>query len=546
MQTSKLEAPQPRVLLIDDQVLAAEMVQYLLEDQSDIVFHHIWDERAALAAAIEFQPTIVLVDLSMPLIDGFSVIRQFRASPEGQPLPLVLLSSEDTPEKKARGFAEGANDYLIKWPSKLELVARIRYHTAAFTAQKQRDETFTSLKKSQQELLAKTRLLEESQEALHHAQKMEAIGNLTGGVAHDFNNVLQVISGNLQLIKLKAAGNDALLERTDAALKGVARGATLSAQLLAFARKQSLQPKVINVGDLVRGMQDMLLRTLGGGIRMQLEIASDIWNVQADPNQLENMILNLCINARDAMTGNAEIVIGVENFTGELSTGPGLEEPRFGDYVRIFVRDTGDGMPAEVMERAFDPFFTTKPTGKGTGLGLSMAYGFVKQSNGHIELKSKLGVGTTVTIYLQRVFDAVNSPAPSNSRKALGGSETILVVEDEPEVRTTSTDILKSLGYTTYEAENAQSALDLLRTGVKIDLLFSDIIMPGAMSGDELAAEARKLFPKVAILFASGYTDGKIVQDGKLIPGINLLKKPYSLENLAGRVREVLDQVRRI
>lgn len=254
----------PRVLLIDDQEIAAEMIQLMLEDQPDISFQHVWDARAAMSTALAFKPSIVLVDLSMPLIDGYTVIKQFRDSAEFSNLPMVLLSSEDQPERKARGFAVGCNDYLIKWPSKLELVARIRYHTQAYMAHKQRDGAFVSLQSSQQALLAKTQQLHESQEALHQAQKMEAIGQLTGGVAHDFNNVLQVISGNLHLIRFAASGDEVMQQRVAKAFNGVERGAKLASQLLAFARRQPLQPKQLHVGELVHGMQDMLRRSLGG------------------------------------------------------------------------------------------------------------------------------------------------------------------------------------------------------------------------------------------------------------------------------------------
>jgi signal transduction histidine kinase len=540
MQISVPDRHQPNVLLIDDQVLVAEMVEQMLHEQADIGFRHVSDAREALAAALVFKPTVVLVDLRMPLIDGFGVIREFRTHPSTQHVPMILLSSEEDAELKVRGFAEGANDYLVKWPHKLELVARIRYHSNAYSALRQRDEAFVSLHKSRQDLLARTQELAESQAALHNARKMEAIGKLTGGVAHDFNNVLQIISGNLQLLKLEAGGNPKTEARVAAAMEGVKRGGKLALQLLAFGRRQPLQPGAIDIGMLVRGLHELLRRSIGDLISVETIVADNLWHALVDPNQLENVILNLAINARDAMDGEGRLTIEVGNFVLNEQTSLAHPELDAGGYVLIAVSDTGSGMSPEVMKHAFEPFFTTKPTGEGHGMGLSMAYGFAKQSGGHIELVSELGHGTTIRLYLPRAAARPSTPQPAASRAAPGGNETVLVVEDEPAVRASTVEILAGLGYRTLEAEDAASALKIIEDGVDIDLLFTDVVMPGPLRSSDLAIKAKELLPRVEVLFASGYIDGGLLKEGRLTPGVSVLSKPYSGDELAQKIRQVL------
>lgn len=536
---------QPRLLLIDDQAIVAEMVQAMLHDQPDILFSYVPDAAQALDAAVELEPTVVLIDLRMPGIDGFGIIRQFRADARTAQIPMILLSSEESPELKVKGFAEGANDYLIKWPDKLELVARVRYHSSAYSAHKQRDDAFRSLHRSQQELLERTRELAASQAALHHAQKIEAVGKLTGGVAHDFNNVLQIISGNLHLLELELQDNAAAQRRIAAALEGVERGASLASQLLAFARRQPLQPLVINIGSLVQNMDALLRRALGERTHLETVIANDLWNTLVDPNQLENVILNLAINARDAMDGEGRLLIQAVNFVLDDGGVGGFPDLDAGEYVLLSVSDSGAGMPPEVMERAFEPFFTTKMEGKGTGLGLSMAYGVVKQSGGHIAIDSRVGRGTTVKVFLPRVHEPVAELPEPQAGPLSGGVETILVVEDEAEVRAATVEILSKLGYKTLQAEDGLSGLRMIESGAPIDLLFSDVVMPGPVRSDELAKRAKELMPGIEVLFASGYADSGIVQGGKLDPGVNLLSKPYTAEGLARKIRHMLRKRRR-
>lgn len=528
-----------KVLLIDDQQLAADLVLHMLQDQDDIDFQYLAESASALETALAISPTVVLVDLRMPSVDGFGVIRMLRSHGATRQLPIILLSSEDSPEVKVQAFAEGADDYLVKWPDKRELVARIRYHSSAYLAHRQRDEAFLSLQRSQEELLVRTQELAQSQAALHQAQKMEAVGQLTGGVAHDFNNVLQVISGNLQLLKLITEGDETAQRRIDAAFAGVERGAKLSAQLLAFARRQPLQSVVINAGSLLREMEELLRCSLGDLVKVELLVEDGLWNTTADPSQLENVILNLAINARDAMSGEGSLTVRAFNAAIGDKSAESAESPG-GGFVAIEVADSGTGMPPEVLQRAFEPFFTTKPAGQGTGLGLSMAYGFVKQSGGHIELESEVGKGTMVRFFLPRAAgDAARNQAPVN-QPVCGGVETILVVEDEPDVRATTVELLNNLGYLTLQAEDAASALQLIESGAKVDLLFTDVVMPGPTSSVVLAERAKAILPGLQVLFASGNSEGIIAHQGAVDPQLNLLRKPYTVDTLAEKIRYLL------
>lgn len=377
---------------------------------------------------------------------------------------------------------------------------------------------------------------------LVQAQKMEAVGQLTGGVAHDFNNLLQVIGGNLQLLEKDIAGDERKLRRVHNALAGVRRGAELASQLLAFGRQQALNPKPVNVGRLVRGMDDMLRRTLSETVEIETIISGGLWNCLVDPAQVENVILNLAINARDAMARNGKLTIEAGNASLDEAYAAQHAEVIPGQYVMLAVTDTGSGIPNDILEKVFEPFFTTKGPGQGTGLGLSMVYGFVKQSNGHVKIYSEAGEGTTVRIYLPRTRqneEILASETPTAPRST--ANEVILVVEDDDAVRATSVELLSDLGYTILEASNADNGLAIVNSGVKIDLLFTDVVMPGELKSPELARRAKQKLPSIQVLFTSGYTQNAIVHAGRLDEGVELIAKPFTREGLAHKIRNVLD-----
>ncbi|OYW44042.1 MAG: histidine kinase [Sphingomonadales bacterium 32-68-7] len=389
----------------------------------------------------------------------------------------------------------------------------------------------------------------EAEEALRQAQKMEAVGQLTGGIAHDFNNLLTVVTGNIgrALRALDAAGfaDPRTLRSLDNAMIGAERAASLTQRLLAFSRRQPLAPKPVDLDRLVSGMSDLLQRSLGEMIRLEIVTSPGLWRTEADPNQLESAILNLALNSRDAMPDGGELTIETGNTRLDEGYAALQAEVPPGQYAMVAVTDTGVGMTRDVIERAFEPFFTTKEVGKGTGLGLSMVYGFVKQSGGHVKIYSEEGEGTTIKIYLPRLLSeperdelagTLFGPAEGSSR-----SETILVVEDDDDVRTYTVESLQELGYDVLEAHDGPAALRLMHLRESpIDLLFTDVVMPG-MSGRELADAARLVQPGLRVLFTSGYTRNAIVHGGRLDPGVEMIMKPFNFEALAQKVRDVID-----
>lgn len=377
---------------------------------------------------------------------------------------------------------------------------------------------------------------------LAQSQKMEAIGNLTGGIAHDFNNLLTVILGNLDLLSMNPGNAEFVAEQVSQIRAASERATSLTHRLLAFARRQPLQPTNVNTEELLVGMGDLLRRTLGETIEVEIRATGTLWHCEVDAAQLEGALLNLAINARDAMPHGGRLVIEASNaYEIPEEESEGLEGEG-GSFVMISVSDNGEGMTKEVLAQVFSPFFTTKEVGKGSGLGLSMVYGFVRQSGGHVHASSTVGRGTVMKLYLPRAQGEAPTASPSVPpiAEAAGHGERILVVEDEEGVRKTTCALLRTLGYRTCEAPTAVDALDMLDDHADIDLLLTDVVLAGGMDGSELARIARSSRPDLHILFMSGYSENAITRDGRLAPGVRLLKKPFSKLELSRQVHEAL------
>ncbi|MEX0807531.1 MAG: ATP-binding protein [Dongiaceae bacterium] len=386
--------------------------------------------------------------------------------------------------------------------------------------------------------------IEDLNRKLGQSQKMEAVGQLTGGIAHDFNNLLTIILGNATALSEGLSDNRKLHALAEMTERAAERGAELTSRLLAFARRQPLEPRVINVNEQVLGMDKLLHRTLGEDIEVKLVQAGGLWKAMVDPGQLENAILNLSINARDAMPNGGRLTIETANAHLDETYAIGQSEVEPGEYVMVAVSDSGTGMDSATLERAFEPFFTTKEVGKGSGLGLSMVYGFVKQSRGHVRIYSEAGQGTTVKLYLPRAMaDAGTAARPPRTATAQGGREKILLVEDDNLVREHVAGQLSGLGYDVVSARDGSEAIEALKRAEDFDLLFTDVVMPGGISGRQLAEAARTLRPTLPVLFTSGYTENAIVHHGRLDPGVHLLQKPYRKQDLAAKVRIALASI---
>ena len=386
--------------------------------------------------------------------------------------------------------------------------------------------------------------LEQTQDQLRQAQKMEAVGQLTGGLAHDFNNLLTAISGSLELIqtRIRQGDTDRVDRYVNMAQQAAKRAAALTHRLLAFSRRQTLDPRPTDVNRLVYGLEDLVRRTVGPEVSVDVVAAVGLWPTLVDPNQLENAILNLCINARDAMPEGGRLTIETANRWIDARTARDRDlDP--GQYVSLCVSDTGTGMTPDVISKAFEPFFTTKPLGLGTGLGLSMIYGFARQSGGHVRIYSEVGDGSNICVYLPRhlgAADAVEDTAELSGAARAGAGETVLVVDDEPTVRMLVTEVLEELGYAAIEAADGASGLKLLQSDVRIDLLVTDVGLPGGMNGRQMADAARVHRPELKILFITGYAENAVVGNGHLEPGMHVMTKPFPMEALANRIKDLI------
>ncbi|GEP05135.1 hypothetical protein MOX02_31730 [Methylobacterium oxalidis] len=396
----------------------------------------------------------------------------------------------------------------------------------------------------EQRVRERTAELMRAEEQLRQSQKMEAVGQLTGGIAHDFNNLLTGITGSLELLSTRIAqGRLRDVERYVAAAQGAAkRAAALTHRLLAFSRRQTLDPKATDANRLVVEMEELIRRTIGPAITLEVVAAGGLWPTLVDPNQLENALLNLCINARDAMPEGGRITIETGNRWLDWRSARERDLP-IGQFISICVSDTGIGMTPEVVSKAFDPFFTTKPLGQGTGLGLSMIYGFARQSGGQVRIYSELGQGTMVCIYLPRHTGAVpvlEEPAQPGEALRSAAGETVLIVDDEPSVRMLVTEILEELGYAAIEAADGPAGLKVLQSDARIDLLITDVGLPGGINGRQMVDAARSVRPDLKVLFITGYAENAVIGNGHLEPGMHVMTKPFALEALAARIKELI------
>ncbi len=508
-----------RILFVEDSLQDAELEENELRRGGVTFTSQRVQTRADLELALkEFAPDLVISDYSLPKMDGLKALDIVRTiAPE---VPFIFVSGTIGEERAIESLKNGATDYVVK--GHLEsLVSKVR---RAIREVEER---------------AEHRRLEQQ---LRQAQKMEAVGRLAGGVAHDFNNLLTVINGYSQMILNRVPAGDATRSDAEEILMAGERAASLTRQLLAFSRKQIVAPAVVNLNRIVSGIEKMLDRLMGEDIEIVTSLDGGLGNVKADPGQVEQVIMNLAVNARDAMPNGGRLLIETMNASLDedyVKVHPGA---RAGPHVMLAVSDTGIGMDRETQSHLFEPFFTTKEQGKGTGLGLSTVYGIVKQSNGSIWVYSEPGQGATFKVYLPRVDVPEDASRPTKRRLGpAGGTETILLIEDSESVRKLVHQILITQGYTLLVAAEGGQAFQVIEQYAgTIHLILTDVVLPG-MGGPAIAHRARFLRPGIKVLFTSGFTDRGIVEDGVLEPGVAFLQKPFTTHELARKVREVLD-----
>jgi len=496
---------------------------------------------------------------ALQAIDLDPLLQYLQQQPSWSDLPIVLLTHHGRPERPTTfrvGSQLGNVTFLERPFHPATLISLVTSAIRGRRRQYEARDRLVDLSQSEQRLKETLETLEQqveerttqlrhNEEALRQSQKMEAVGQLTGGIAHDFNNMLTGIIGSLELLKRRLARGrlEDLESLIDLGVTSANRAAGLTHRLLAFSRRQSLDSKPVNMNELVKSMGELLHRSLNESIELRMDLAPALWTAEADPNQLESALLNLVLNARDAMPEGGQLLVSTSNQVLDLAftQSQGRLEP--GDYVLLQVRDTGCGMPENIISRVFDPFFTTKPIGQGTGLGLSMIYGFSKQSHGHVCIDSTVDQGTSVNLYLPRysgepILQDDSLQLLPSSQAAEG--ETVLIVEDDPAVRALVRDVLSELGYQFVEAEDGNAAVPVLESSQRIDLLISDVGLPG-MNGRQLAEIGRQLRPGLKVLFITGYAEHAAVRGGFLDTGMQMITKPFNLDLLTARVREMIN-----
>ena len=481
----------------------------------------------AMKAALQRQTwDIVISDYEMPNFGGFEALQLLKES--GHDLPFILVSAVVSEETAVAAMKAGAHDYIMK---------RNLVRLAPAIERELREAQTRGARKAAEEALR------QSEEQLRQAQKIEAVGRLASGVAHDFNNILTVITGHSELLLRQLDADDPRRKNAEQIEKAAYRAAALTRQLLTFSRKQVIEPRVLKLNAIILNIEKMLRRLIGEDIEFCTVLDSAAGHIKADPGQIEQVIMNLAVNARDAMPNGGKLTVTTANTTLDKKHLNNFPDLCAGDYVMLTIADTGTGMSEEVKAHLFEPFFTTKPPGKGTGLGLATCFGIVKQSTGHINVHSELGRGTTFKIYFPQVQSALESPRVRiMPTEATGGNETVLLVEDEPVVRELAVATLREKGYTVVEAVNGEEGLRMARQhDGKIDLVLTDVVMP-VMGGKEMADALRTSHPDTKVLFTSGYTEDALGHHGVLRPGILFLQKPYMTATLARKVREVLDE----
>ena len=536
------------ILLVDDQPAKLLSYEVILEELGETLIKAN-SAREALEHLLRSEIAVVLTDVSMPDLDGFELAAMIRAHPRFQRTAIIFVSAIHLTEPdRLRGYAAGAVDYLPV-PIVPELMrAKVKVFAELYRKTRELEQLNSELERRvaertaelastnaqlEQRVEERTREREDALAQVHEMQKMESLGQLTGGVAHDFNNLLTAVMANLELIKKRVPENPAIHRLIDGAMMGAQRGASLTQRMLAFARRQELKPVTVHLGSLVHGMEDMLRRSLGPMISIEADLGETLPPVRIDPHQLELALLNLALNARDAMPGGGRLTITAHHESG-VDVVPGLPT---GEFVCIVVTDSGAGMDETTLKRATEPFFTTKGIGKGTGLGLPMVHGVVTQSGGAMRIASVIGEGTSVRLWLPVDRSTVTPPStlPAARSQALV-SQHILVVDDDPLISSSTTAMLEDLGHEVIEAASAACALGILRTGQRIDVVVTDHAMPN-MTGLELAEIIREHWPWIPVILASGYADLMNIAD---IP-FRRLAKPYQQAELASCIAGVVD-----